>query len=279
MKNYYQELGISSGASEEEIKKAYHKLALKYHPDRTNGDKAAEERFKEINEAYAVLTDPVKRASYERSSQSTVHTDSRSHGQRTQFFYTQEDILRDFFGQMNSTPFLQELLREFQRRGMRFDPYFITQIFFGHRRMYRGPGFFRDEGAWKQDRPHQYSFPWKIRGYKQLEAAKTFVRKAAYFIKDKLLDLSHLFHSPVKRNGKKDLVYKLSIDPGLAKRGGVIIISKPGPANGARLSVRIPPGVHTGMKLRLKKQGLKDPQGNMLGDLYLSVEVSVKGHG
>lgn len=271
---------MSPGASEEEIKKAYRKLALKYHPDRTNGDKAAEERFKEINEAYAVLTDPVKRASYERSSQSTVHPSSRPHGQRTQFFYTQEDILRDFFGQMNSNPFLQELLREFQRRGMRFNPSFITQTFFGHREMYRGAGFSRDKGAWMQDKPQQYSFPWKIRGHENIEAAKSFLRKTAYFIKANLLNVINLLHFPVKgSNAQKDLLYKLSIDPGLAKRGGVIIISKPGAAHGARLSVRIPPGVHTGMKLRLRKQGLENPKGDMPGDLYLYVEVSVEGQG
>jgi len=54
-KNYYQILGVRKNATAEEIKKAYRKLALKYHPDRTKGDKAAEEKFKEINEAYAVL--------------------------------------------------------------------------------------------------------------------------------------------------------------------------------------------------------------------------------
>jgi curved DNA-binding protein len=277
MKNYYQELGVSLEATEGEIKKAYRKLALKYHPDRTNGDKAAEERFKDINEAYAVLSDPVKRAAYEQASRSTFYTNPRSPGRQNHFSYTQEDILRDFFHQMNSSPFLQELFREFQRRGMRFDPYFIIQTFFGHRGMDREAGFAREKGAWKQDEWPQRSFAWKIQGFERLEAAKTFLRKTACSIKAKLLNLAHLFQSSIKGNGKKDLVYKLSIDPGLAKRGGVIIISKPGAASGARLSVRIPPGVQTGMKLRLKKQGLKDPQGNMPGDLYLYVEVSVGG--
>lgn len=65
-KDYYKTLGISKGASQDEIKKAYRKLAVKYHPDKTQGDKKAEERFKEIGEAYEVLKDPEKRKKYDR---------------------------------------------------------------------------------------------------------------------------------------------------------------------------------------------------------------------
>ena len=65
-KDYYKILGVSRGASSEEIRKAYRKLAMQYHPDRNPDDKQAEERFKEINEAYQVLNDPQKRAHYDR---------------------------------------------------------------------------------------------------------------------------------------------------------------------------------------------------------------------
>jgi molecular chaperone DnaJ len=65
-RNYYETLGVSNGASEAEIKKAFRTLAMQCHPDRNPGDKQAEERFKEINEAYAVLSDSDKRAHYDR---------------------------------------------------------------------------------------------------------------------------------------------------------------------------------------------------------------------
>ena len=59
--DYYETLGVSKDATNEQIKKAYRKLALKYHPDRNQGDKGAEAKFKDISEAYAVLSDPEKR--------------------------------------------------------------------------------------------------------------------------------------------------------------------------------------------------------------------------
>ena len=65
-RDYYESLGVSKSADEKEIKKAYKKLAMKYHPDRTAGDKAKEEMFKEIQEAYEVLKDDQKRAAYDQ---------------------------------------------------------------------------------------------------------------------------------------------------------------------------------------------------------------------
>src|ERR1700757_2304675 len=66
--DYYKILGVGKNASEEEIKKAYRKLARQYHPDRNAGDKAAEERFKEISQAHDVLADPEKRKAYDRGT-------------------------------------------------------------------------------------------------------------------------------------------------------------------------------------------------------------------
>jgi len=82
--DYYKILGVSKSATPEEIKKAYRKLALKFHPDKNKGDKAAEEKFKEINEAYAVLSDTEKKKQYDTFGSSEFHRR-----------YTQEDIFRN----------------------------------------------------------------------------------------------------------------------------------------------------------------------------------------
>src|ERR671930_2237011 len=65
-RDYYEVLGVGRDAGDQDIKSAYRKLALKYHPDRNPGDKAAEDKFKEAAEAYAVLADPEKRSLYDR---------------------------------------------------------------------------------------------------------------------------------------------------------------------------------------------------------------------
>lgn len=91
---YYDILGVAKSATADEIKKAYRKLALKYHPDKNQGDKAAEDKFKEINEAYAVLSDPTKKQQYDTYGSTRFH-------QR----YSQEDIFRNFD--------LNDILRQF----------------------------------------------------------------------------------------------------------------------------------------------------------------------
>ena len=96
-RDYYEVLGVSKSADEVEIKKAYRKLAMKYHPDRNQGDSDAETKFKEASEAYSILYDKEKRSAYDQFGHSAVDGNSQSGGfdfSSSQF----SDIFEDFFG-------------------------------------------------------------------------------------------------------------------------------------------------------------------------------------
>ena len=98
-RDYYEVLGVDKGASEREIKKAYKKLAMKYHPDRTEGDKALEEKFKEIQEAHEVLTDERKRAAYDQYGHAGVDPNrGGGHGGGADFGDIFGDVFGDIFG-------------------------------------------------------------------------------------------------------------------------------------------------------------------------------------
>ena len=95
-RDYYEVLGVANNVPEEELKKAYRKLAMKHHPDRNPGDKTSEEKFKEAKEAYEMLSDPEKRAAYDRFGHAGV--DPNAGGAGVQDFSGFADAFGDIFG-------------------------------------------------------------------------------------------------------------------------------------------------------------------------------------
>src|SRR5215471_11733448 len=95
-RDYYEVLGIERAASSEEIKKAYRKLAVQLHPDKNPGDKSAEEKFKEIGEAYEVLNDPQKRAAYDQYGHAAFDRRSAGFG-RAGGFHDPFEVFREVF--------------------------------------------------------------------------------------------------------------------------------------------------------------------------------------
>ena len=97
-RDYYEVLGVARGASEQEIKSAYRKLALQFHPDRNPNNPDAEEKFKECSEAYAVLADGDKRAAYDRFGHAGISGAGATAGFDPAIFQDFGDLFGDFFG-------------------------------------------------------------------------------------------------------------------------------------------------------------------------------------
>lgn len=118
-KDYYAILGVERNASDKEIKQAYRRLARRYHPDVNPGDKAAEAKFKEINEAYEVLSDPVKRQKYDRFGEQWQYVDEfEGAGQRAEWGPDKQVFATVDFEDLGSV--LDDILRSFAPRGGAF---------------------------------------------------------------------------------------------------------------------------------------------------------------
>ena len=99
-RDYYEVLGVDKGVTADDLKKAYRKLAIKYHPDKNPGDKGAEEKFKELGEAYEALSDPQKRAAYDQYGHAAFDPRQRAGagGARGGGFHDPSDIFEQVFG-------------------------------------------------------------------------------------------------------------------------------------------------------------------------------------
>lgn len=282
--DYYKILGVQKNASSEEIKKAYRKLAMKYHPDHTKGDKNAEEKFKKISEAYAVLSDKEKRQEYDTFG---------SEGFRQRF--SQEDIFRGFdFG---------DIFREFGFGGSGF-----SNLGGGGRKFSFGGGSpFNFSGA--QQRQGQikgsdlvYELPLTLREVAtgtskvitlqhQGRSENLTVKIPKGLIAGKKLRLagkgnpspyggpagnlyikSKVLNDPVFSSEEYDLYLNRALKLSEAILGTTISVPT---IDDRQLSLKIPPGTKPGTKMRLSGHGLPDMKGNNRGDLFVRVQVQI----
>ena len=292
-KDYYEILGVSKSASKDEIKKAYRKLALKYHPDKNKGDKGAEAKFKDISEAYAVLSNAEKRKQYDMFG---------ADGFNRRF--TQEDIFRDVdFG---------SIFKEFGFGGMGRGQNIFSQIFGGM----GGKAQFRGAGARQEDPFAGFGGRSQTLKGQDLVYELTLTLEEAAKITDKVISLAEggarkeisvkvpagistgkklrlpgkgqvgpyggskgdlyiqikvLEHSLYKREGD-DLVLGREIKFTDAILGTEIDVPT---IEGKTLRLKIPPGTQSNAKFRLKGYGMPHMNGSGRGDEYVHVTISV----
>ena len=131
-RDYYATLGLSPEATEDEIRRTYRRLALQWHPDRNPGDPRAEERFKEISEAYAVLIDAARREAYDSA---------RRAGRPGGVGAAREDVFRDLFNDPRASAIFEELARELTKAGLRVERRDFERTLFGGRMVMTGGVF------------------------------------------------------------------------------------------------------------------------------------------
>ena len=274
-KDYYFILKVPTDcSSQEEIKKSFRKLALDLHPDHNPDDSESEEKFKEVTEAYGVLSDPLKKSEYDRFRADYLAGRTTS---SSNFHYSQEDIFASMFRGKNTREIFEELNREFSRSGFRSGNSFFQSLFFGGAvgglgrilRMVPGPiGKIGMGLKLAQVVGSSLYAMHKMNQQKQTQSGQTVSQKS----KNPLTNgMKAMFG---KKEVSLDLDFYISIPPVEALNGTRKKISYQVNGKTEQLMVRIPPNFLSGGKLRIKDKG-KINAGKR-GDLILSIHIDSK---
>jgi curved DNA-binding protein len=272
-RDFYETLGVKRDASEDDIKKAYRKLARQYHPDRNPGDKQAEVKFKEVQEAYDILSDKDKRAQYDRFGfvgPTSGFGGGAPGGQGPGGFSFQgmegmdageaADIFRRFFG--GGAGDMNEIFGGAGRQG-------------GRRSRRAAP---------VQDVESEVAVPFQIAALGgtvalQVDGRQIDVKVPAGIAEGQTLRLQgeapgggdlklkvHIAPHPYFRRDGNDLLLEVPLSLSEAVLGTKVDVPT---LSGEKLSVRVPPGTSSGARLRLRGKGIKG------GDQYIEIKIVV----
>jgi DnaJ-class molecular chaperone len=297
MDDYYEILGVSRSASSDELQKAYRKLAKKYHPDLNPDDKAAQKKFKEVQQAYDTLSDEKKRKLYDQFGPAYEQMAAGGGAGPRQWSSQVPPEFQHFdFGQAfggtgaggQVSPDIEELLRQFTGGGATFD-----LGGGGKRRTRRAPAM---PGA---DLAHEVEIPFRtavtggevsLRIRRHGAKAETLTVKIPAGIEDgktirlrgqgdpspndgppgDLLITVHIQpHAHFRRDGL-DLIVRVPVTIAEAALGGKVDVPTPH----GEITLKVPPGTSTGTRLRAKGQGIKKTDGTS-GDLYAEIQLAI----
>lgn len=272
-KNYYDILGVPENADEETIKKAYRELAKKYHPDRHRGDKAAEEKFKDIAEAYSVLSDPQKRAQYDQmrrfgggfGSHFDIHFEDlgsifnrAAGGRKASGFGGFGDLFSEFFGGRadfgrSSASMGEDITAEITV------PFDVAAL--------GGTQVISVDGKQISVR-----IPPAVEDGKKIILRGQGRRGFGGVAGDLILTVRVAPHPYFTRSGL-DLYSKADVDMVTAALGGKVRVKT---YQGGEVDLKIPAGTQPGKKFKLKGFGLE--KDGVKGDHYVEVNVVIPTH-
>lgn len=267
-KDYYQILGLTKSASADDIKKAYRKLALQYHPDRNKGDKVSEEKFKEVTKAYEVLSDTSKKQTYDQYGEAAFEQGGPGGGNPSGGFNGGQGPFTYTYSNMGG-----------QQGGFDFggfsDPFDIFEQFFG------GGG---SPFGGRQQRRQVYSLRISF-----MDAVKGATKKVDLGGKVQTIKIPEGVDDGSRiRFGETDVVIEVTPDKRFKRQGYDIVteeeISFPKAALGDNLTVetvqgnvtiKIPAGTQPETLIRLRGEGVKMLRGSGHGDHYVRIKVTV----
>ncbi len=287
-KDYYSILGVSRQASADELKKAFRKLALKYHPDKNPGDKVAEERFKEVNEAYDVLSDPKKKKMYDQFGHAAFQAGGPGAGgpgagpfrgfegfggfqgfdprQSADF----QDLFSDFFGEI----FTGEAGRRgFRREERGADLRYTLNITLEEaatgteKRIH----FVRHRGGREDHAKLSITVPAGVKTGQRLKLRGEGDSPPGAGKPGDLYVIINFQDHPLFKRKDNDVLMELPISFVDALLGTQIEV----PTLTGKAILNIPPGTHPGQIFRLKGKGFPDIGGYAPGDMLVKVIVDV----